>query len=137
MKTGFSMIKLKANVYSLIDKMKKALFFILVVIISSCTSNTMLKKPEDLIPKDTMMLLLTDLFIAKSAFIEKNTLNQRKVNYMPLVYNKYKIDSTRFASSNFYYTSKLDEYELIYKAVNEKLRARKKALEESLKNNPE
>ena len=117
--------------------MKKALFFILVVIISSCTSNTMLKKPEDLIPKDTMTLLLTDLFIARSAFIEKNTRNQRKVNYMPLVYNKYKIDSTRFTSSNFYYTSKLDEYELIYKAVNEKLRAKKKALEKTLKNNPE
>jgi len=117
--------------------MKKGLLFILVVIISSCTSNTMLKEPKDLIPKDTMVLLLTDLFIAKSAFPEKNTLNLRRVNYMPLVYNKYKIDSTRFGNSNFYYTSKLEEYELIYKAVNEKLIAKKAALEESIKNKSE
>ena len=117
--------------------MKKTFLLIITIIITSCTSNTVLKKPKDLIPKDTMTLLLTDLFIAKSAFIEKNTLNQRKVNYIPLVYHKYKIDSTRFANSNFYYTSKLEEYELIYRAVNKNLRAKKKALEENLKNSPE
>ena len=101
----------------------------------SCTSNTILEKPKDLIPKDSMVLLLTDLFIAKSAFVEKNTKNQRKINYMPLVYNKYKIDSTRFGTSNFYYTSKLEEYEEIYKAVNLKLIAKKAELEESIKKN--
>jgi hypothetical protein len=117
--------------------MKKTLLFLIVVIMVSCTSNTILKKPKDLIPKDSMVLLLTDLFIAKSAFPEKNIKNQRKINYIPLVYNKYKIDSTRFASSNFYYTSKLEEYELIYKEVNEILIAKKAALEESLKDKPE
>tara|TARA_R110002124_G_scaffold54759_2_gene155462 strand:- start:5775 stop:6095 length:321 start_codon:yes stop_codon:yes gene_type:complete len=93
----------------------------------------MLKKPKDLIPKDTMVLLLTDLFIAKSALVEKNIQNQRKINYTPLVYNKYKIDSTRFSSSNFYYTSKLEEYELIYKAVNDNLLAKKDELEKNIK----
>ncbi|WP_347173197.1 DUF4296 domain-containing protein [Polaribacter uvawellassae] len=117
--------------------MKKIVFFFIGIIVTSCTSNTILEKPKDLIPKDTMVLLLTDLFIAKSAFNEKNTQNNRKVNYMPLVYNKYKIDSTRFGSSNFYYTSKLEEYELIYQAVNDKLLAKKAELEESLKDKPE
>lgn len=84
-----------------------------------------------------MVLLLTDLFIAKSAFSEKNIKNMRKINYIPLVYNKYKIDSTRFESSNFYYTSKLEEYELIYNEVNEILLAKKAALEESLKDKQE
>ncbi|WKD85415.1 hypothetical protein KCTC32516_00755 [Polaribacter huanghezhanensis] len=117
--------------------MKKILFFLIVIVLTSCTSNTILKKPKDLIPKDTMVLLLTDLFIAKSAFPEKNTLNQRKINYIPLVYNKYKIDSTRFSKSNFYYTSKLEEYELIYTAVNTKLLAKKAELEELLKDKSE
>lgn len=116
--------------------MKKLLFFLVVALLFSCTSNTVLEKPKDLIPKDTMVLLLTDLFIAKSAFIEKNTKNHRKVNYTPLVFNKYKIDSTRFSSSNFYYTSTLEEYELIYQEVNKKLTDKKNAIEESLKNNP-
>ena len=117
--------------------MKKTLFFLVLIFMVSCTSNTILEKPKDLIPKDSMVLLLTDLFIAKSAFNEKNIKNQRKINYIPLVYNKYKIDSTRFKSSNFYYTSKLEEYELIYNEVNEILLAKKAALEESLKDKKE
>ena len=129
--------KLKENAYFLIDKMKKTLLFLSVIFMVSCTSNTILEKPTDLIPKDSMVLLLTDLFIAKSAFNEKNIKNQRKINYIPLVYNKYKIDSTRFESSNFYYTSKLEEYELIYNEINEILIAKKTALEESLKGKQE
>jgi hypothetical protein len=115
--------------------MKKILLFLIVIFLVSCTSNTILEKPKDLIPKDTMVLLLTDLFIAKSAFIEKNTLNERKVNYMPLVYNQYKIDSSRFSTSNFYYTSKLEEYELIYKKVKEGLEKKKLEIEESIRKN--
>ena len=129
--------KLKENAYFLIDKMKKTLLFLSIILMVSCTSNTILEKPKDLIPKDSMVLLLTDLFIAKSAFNEKNIKNQRRINYIPLVYNKYKIDSTRFETSNFYYTSKLEEYELIYNEVNEILVAKKAALEESLKDKQE
>lgn len=115
--------------------MKKILLFLIAIFLVSCTSNTILKKPKDLIPKDTMVLLLTDLFIAKSAFVEKNTLNERKVNYIPLVYNKYKIDSSRFSTSNFYYTSKLEEYELIYMEVKEGLEKKKLEIEELIKKN--
>ncbi|MDG1810797.1 MAG: DUF4296 domain-containing protein [Polaribacter sp.] len=131
------MKKLKENAYFLTDKMKKTLLFLSIILMVSCTSNTILEKPKDLIPKDSMVLLLTDLFIAKSAFNEKNIKNQRRINYIPLVYNKYKIDSTRFETSNFYYTSKLEEYELIYNEVNEILVAKKAALEESLKDKQE
>lgn len=113
--------------------MKKTVLFLILIFLVSCTSNTILEKPKDLIPKDTMVLLLTDLFIAKSAFVEKNTLNERKVNYMPLVYNKYKIDSSRFRTSNFYYTSKLEEYELFYKEVKEGLEKKKLEIEEAIK----
>ncbi len=135
MKTEILTKKLKENDYFLTDKMKKILLFLIVIFLVSCTSNTLLKKPKDLIPKDTMVLLLTDLFVAKSAFIEKNTLNLRKIDYMPLVYNKYKIDSSRFSISNFYYTSKLEEYELIYKEVKEGLEKKKLETEEAIKKN--
>lgn len=113
--------------------MKKIVFFFIGFILASCTSRTILKKPKDLIPKDTMVLLLTDLFIAKSAFAEKNVNNLRKVNYIPFVYNKYKIDSTRFKNSNLYYTSVFDEYELIYQKVKVNLEAKKSELEKRQK----
>ncbi len=109
--------------------MKKVVAIIALALFVSCTSRTILEKPKNLIPKDTMVLLLTDLYIAKNAFHEKNIRNEKKVNYMPLVYNKYKIDSTRFYISNFYYTSKLEEYDLIFKEVGEKLKQKKDSLE--------
>ncbi len=110
--------------------MKKLIFFLGIILLASCNSKTILEKPKDLIPKDTMVLLLTDLYIAKSAYSEKNLNNERKINYTSLVYNKYRIDSTRFISSNYYYTSKLEEYDLIFKEVSAKLTHKKKELEE-------
>jgi len=113
--------------------MKKLGILLTVLMLASCTNNPIIEKPKDLIPKDTMVLLLTDLFIAKSAFAEKNLNNNRKINYMPLVYNKYKIDSTRFISSNLFYTSRFEEYGLIYEEINEKLLVRKALLQKKLK----
>jgi len=40
---------------------------------------------------------------------------------MPLVYEKYKIDSTRFNRSNKYYTSKIEPYKDILGKVKEKI----------------
>jgi hypothetical protein len=112
--------------------MKKSILFLAILVLASCTSKTILKKPKDLIPKDTMVMLLTDLYIAKSAFNEKNIHHERKINYTQLVYNIYRIDSTRFKSSNYYYTSVFEEYDLIFKDVKAALSLKKKELEEGL-----
>jgi hypothetical protein len=113
--------------------MKKVIFFLAIILLASCTSKTILEKPKDLIPKDTMVLLLTDLYIAKSAFTEKNINNERKINYVSLVYNKYLIDTTRFISSNYYYTSKLEEYDLIFNEVKANLTLKKEEIEKNVR----
>ncbi len=99
--------------------------FIYIVLISflllNCTSNTILKKPDNLIPKDQMVDLLTDLFIAMNAQTTKNIDLKRNVNYFPLVFEKYKIDSTQFKESNYYYTSKVDDYDDILNDVQVRL----------------
>ncbi|MDO6674180.1 DUF4296 domain-containing protein [Tenacibaculum sp. 1B UA] len=96
----------------------KSFFYICIgLFIVSCTSNTIYEKPEDLIPKDSMVSLLTDMYVASSAKNQKNKFLKREKNYMILVYEKYKIDSTRFDASNTYYTSKVDEYAEILKKV--------------------
>ena len=51
---------------------------------------------------------------------------QKKINYLPFVYDRFKIDSNRFDRSNFYYTSKVDDYLEILKDVEDKLKLRKK-----------
>ena len=49
--------------------------------------------------------------MATSAKSIKQKKQQKKISYTPLVYNTYKIDSLRFSTSNFFYTSKVDVYE--------------------------
>ena len=93
--------------------MKKISCLFVFIFLASCTSNTIFEKPKDLIPRDTMSLLLQEMMIASSAKYIKNKTNQKNINYMPFVYDKFKIDSTRFESSNFYYMSKIDLYQEI------------------------
>lgn len=95
----------------------------------SCTSNTILKKPDNLIPEDQMVDLLTDLLLAVNAETTKNLDLKRKVNYHPLVFEKYNIDSTQFKESNFYYTSRVDDYDVILLKVEERLKTLNKKFE--------
>jgi len=69
-----------------------------------------------------MVLLLKDLYLATSAKSIKNKKQQKKISYTPLVYNTYKIDSLRFSTSNFFYTSKVDVYEPMLDQVMELLK---------------
>lgn len=101
--------------------MKKVICFFLILGISSCTSNTIFDKPKDLIPKDTMISLLTDMYLASSAKNKENKFSKKKINYMYLVNEKYKIDTLRFDSSNNYYVSKVDEYQSILLKVKKNI----------------
>ena len=108
--------------------MKKISYAFLFVLLSSCTSNTIFEKPKDLIPKDSMSLLIQEMMIAYSAKNVKNIHLEKKINYMPFVYDKFKIDSVRFQNSNLYYVTKIDLYQEIFKDVKEKLEKRKEEL---------
>lgn len=97
-------------------------YLILIVLFASCRSNTIYEEPIDLIPKDSMMMLLKDLYLATAAKNIKNKRQQKKVSYITLVYNKYNIDSLRFNTSNLYYTSKIDIYEPMLNEITEMLK---------------
>ena len=105
----------------------------------SCTSNTIYEEPKDLIQKDTMALLLKDMYLAVAAKNVTNKNSQRRFSYIPLVYEKYKIDSARFQRSNLYYTSKIDIYEPLLEGIlkdleaDRKLFARQKKVRDSIR----
>ena len=105
---------------------KLVYIFFLSILVFSCTSNTIIKKPDDLIPKDQMVDLLTDLLLANGGKNIKNINLERDVNYFPVVFEKYKIDTTQFKKSNFYYTSRIDDYDEILKKVENRLKELKK-----------
>ncbi len=122
------MKKLKENELLLTDKMKKLGYTFIVIFLFSCTSNTIFEKPKYLIPKDTMSLLIQEMMIASSAKFMKNKKLQKNINYVPFVYNKFKIDSVRFQESNFYYISKIDLYKEIITNAKTNLEKRKEVL---------
>ncbi|MBG7612041.1 DUF4296 domain-containing protein [Polaribacter sp. BAL334] len=105
--------------------MKNICCFFGVLFLFSCTSNTILEKPKDLIPKDSMSILMEEMMIASSSKFIKNKFQENDVNYMALVYEKFKIDSVRFQNSNLYYMSKIDEYQKILETATNSLEAKK------------
>jgi len=96
------------------------IFFIFFTL-ASCTSRTIYKKPENLIGKDKMINIWTDLYIAIGAKSIKTKKLEKKKNYIPLVLEKYKIDSIQFSKSNIYYTSRIEEYEEMFEEVQKRL----------------
>jgi len=104
-----------------------------VVLLSllSCNEN-LLEKPEDLIPEDKMVAILTDLAIVNAA---KSTnmavLQDSDIEPMDYIFKKYDIDSLQFVESDRYYASLPPEYEEIYKRVESKLEEQAKTMEEA------
>jgi hypothetical protein len=101
--------------------MRSILYLFLFICIASCTSNTIFKKPDDLIGEDKMVDLLTDLYLTTAAKTSKNTNGKRNIDYTFLVYEKHGIDSAQFRRSNYYYTTKIDDYEIIYERVKNRI----------------
>ncbi len=101
--------------------MKLFKYILLLIFLVSCEGKTNYKKPENLIPKDQMIDLLTDMHLAIGASSVNNIYSKKSKKYMFLVFEKHKIDSTRFASSNIYYTSNTDEYEEMYDVINKRI----------------
>jgi hypothetical protein len=100
---------------------KQLLIILAILLIISCESKVNYEKPEDLIPRETMIDLLYDMHLAVGTSNLKNKNNEKDRNYMSLVYEKYGVDSTRFAVSNIYYTSQAVEYEEMFEEVERRL----------------
>lgn len=106
---------------------------ITLLFIYGCTSNTIYKKPDDLIPEDQMIDLLADIYIANAGLNMPNKADVRNIQYLPLVYYKYHIDSTRFKSSNYYYMTRIKDYKIISQSVVDKLEVLRKTHQLALK----
>ena len=102
--------------------MKRTIYILFIFFtLASCTSRTIYKKPENLIGKEKMINIWTDLYIAIGAKSLKTKKLEKNKNYIPLVLEKYKIDSIQFSRSNIYYTSRIEEYEEMFEEVQKRL----------------
>ena len=101
-------------------------FYIIVFFIFlSCESKVNYEKPKDLIPKDQMIDLLTDMHLVNGITGVKRKDGLKANDYILVLYEKYHIDSTQFAASNLYYVSHISEYEKMFKEVEKRMESQR------------
>ncbi len=94
----------------------------LVFIAVSCQTVQERQAPENLIPKETMTHILTDLYISNAArSINNKVIKEYQIQLDSVIYTKYQIDSLQFAESNAYYSANIKEYTQLMKVLEERL----------------
>lgn len=126
--------------------MKRFLVFILIsFFVLSCNNIDKPKKPDNLISKNKMIDIITDISLVNAAKgVDRKLVEEKGINIENYVYKKYAIDSLQFAKSNNYYAYDVKEYEDIYaqvklrleqqKAKFEKLKEKEKKEKDSIRN---
>jgi len=102
--------------------MKKfSYFLILFFLIFSCDKHVV-KKPENLIDEDKMILILYDMVVIEAMKIQNpNNLTVIGIDENNYILKKYNIDSLQFSKSNKYYASDIDNYSKMYEKIELRL----------------
>ncbi|OUR94666.1 hypothetical protein A9Q87_03260 [Flavobacteriales bacterium 34_180_T64] len=110
--------------------MKQVIVIVILVFFLACNNSGRPKKPDNLIAQDRMANIIYDVFILNSAKgINKKTLEINGIYPQEYIYEKYKIDSLQFASSNNYYAFDTETYKSIVDKVKSKLKIEKEIYE--------
>lgn len=81
-----------------------------------------MSKPDDLIPEDKMVDVLTELSLLHGArSYNKNQMEEKGIDPYPYLVEKYGIDSVQLVKSNEYYAQNYKQYKRIYDSVKVKL----------------
>lgn len=100
--------------------MKRVIGILLILV--SCQSVEKAPAPDQLIPKDKMVAILTDIAFVKGAKgAYKKRIEEKKVNLETYVFQKHGIDSATFAQNNKWYANELEEYQELFSQVKENL----------------
>lgn len=103
---------------------KPGYLFILILLLSSCYNihdGKKIPKPDDLIDRDKLVLVITDMEIAESTIREKLNLGQEidglQEEYYYAIFEKHDITKEQLDNSMAYYKQDLDELNDIYEEV--------------------
>ena len=92
------------------------------------------KRPDNLIPKNVMIDIITDLAVFEAVQSHNPSLLQLYgINPKEYVYDKYNVDSLQLVQSNRYYALHIHEYDAMYEKVKGKLEHQKAEIDSSLK----
>ena len=103
--------------------MKYVFTIFIIVSFLSCQEVIRPEMPENLIPEDKMVEVLTEVYLINAArSFDNRTIIDNKMKLDSFVYNKFEIDSTQFVNSNAYYTANLNTYNKLCVKVEERMK---------------
>ncbi len=109
--------------------MRRCLFLFIIILAAGCRSESEI--PENIIPKDKMMEILTEFHLLESKienlYIPNDSARMVYNHFEPQVFEKYGVDSANYMESLSFY---LDHPELlhdIYEGVVDSLMVREKS----------
>lgn len=112
------------------NTMKFKWMLICAVFLVSCQNVEEIKRPDNLIPEQKMVEVLTDLSIVYSAKnYNKKILEETGLPLDSYLYEKHQIDSLQLAQSTEYYAKNYLKFEEIYNQVRSNLAKMKTDLE--------
>ena len=104
--------------------------FIAIIYLFSC-SNKSAKKPDNLIPLETMEEVIYDVYMLNAIKISnKKLLQNEEVSFKKEIFEKHKIDSLQFAKSNDFYAADFETYKALIERIKKRMDSNKKALEQ-------
>ena len=110
----------------MVTKFRIVMLVLLLGWMGSSCEKPIVEKPKDLVSKDKMIDMLTDIHISESMYQTRRYTSQdmRKITEADLYYSilkKYDVADSTFERSLIYYSSLPKEYERIYSRVLNKL----------------
>ena len=97
-------------------------FFLMI----SCQDIERSPEPEDLIPPEKMVEILTDISLVHGArTYNKSVMESKGINPEEFIWERHDIDSLQFVRSNNYYAENYEVYKTIYDSVKSRLESLK------------
>jgi hypothetical protein len=106
--------------------LSKGLLFVLIYLLASCRDEVKgFNLSDNLIPRDTMVMLIKDMSLLEShvqmKYIQVNRYHKTMKKSGDLILKKYQISPERYESSMNYYGSHQEEMQSIYSQVLDSL----------------
>ncbi|EDM43663.1 hypothetical protein SCB49_08733 [unidentified eubacterium SCB49] len=89
----------------------KGFYYIAILFLAiGCQSVKYPEKPDNLIPQDKMVQVLTEVYLSNAARTNIRKVRESGYKLDSMLYVKFDIDSSQFAKSHAYYSANIEDY---------------------------
>lgn len=107
-----------------------AILFIVILSFFGCQNVHQPEKPKDLIPKDKMVDILMETYLANAArSVDNKTIIAKGIKMDSMIYQNFGVDSLQFAKSNAFYAADVNTYMILFQEVETRLDVMQKEMD--------